>query len=175
MTESSPLALALVQEMRVRLADAHERIRHCAGQLDDQQVWWRPQEEMNSLGNLVLHLCGNVRQWMIDGVTGDVDRRNRPQEFAERAAIPRDDLLRRLDQTVRVADGILGSLTDAVLLESRRIQGFDETVLSALLNSLTHFCGHSQEIIYLTRLQLGTRYRFAWTPESPEQGAPGRI
>lgn len=168
----SSLARGLVQEMRARLADAHGRIRHCLGQLDDAQVWWRPDEALNSLGNIVLHLCGNVRQWIIRGVRDEPDDRDRPGEFAERNAIPRDELLVRLAAVVGEADAVIATLTDETFLEARRIQGFDEMVLSAVLNSLTHFCGHAQEVIYITRLQLGSRYRFAWAPATPEQGAP---
>jgi hypothetical protein len=129
---------------------------------------------MNSLGNIVLHLCGNVRQWIIRGVQGGVDDRDRPGEFTARTHIPRDELLRQLANVVAEADAVFASLSDGVLLQGRRVQGFDETVLSAVLNSLTHFCGHAQEVIYITRLQLGERYRFAWTPATPEQGAPAQ-
>src|SRR5690349_23479788 len=118
----SPLGRALIQEMRTRLKDAHDRIRHCVGQLDDARVWWRPQPGMNSIANLLLHLTGNVRQWMIDGVTGARDDRNRPQEFAERSQIPKAELLSRLDRVVTEADSLIGSMTDARLLEARRIQ-----------------------------------------------------
>jgi hypothetical protein len=161
--------------MRTRLKDGHDRIRHCVGQLSDEQVWWRPQSGMNSVANLLLHLAGNVRQWMIDGVTGTHNDRDRPQEFAERSAIPKGELLNRLDRTIAEADGIIAKMTDAQLLESRRIQGFDETVLSALMNSLTHYNGHAQEIIYITRMQLGPAYRFYWTPATPEQGVPTNV
>lgn len=169
--DHSQLGRTLIQEMRTRLKDAHDRIRHCVGQLDDAQVWWRPKPDMNSIANLLLHLAGNVRQWMIDGVTGTHEDRNRPQEFAERSMIPKAELLSRLEGVVTEADGILANLTDTHLLEARRIQGFNETILSALLNSLTHFNGHAQEIVYITRLQLGPAYRFAWTPATPDQGA----
>ena len=72
-------------------------------------------------------------------------------------------------------DEVLANLDEGRLLEPRRIQGFDETVLSATWHSLEHLGGHAQEIIHMTRLQLGDRYRFAWTPSTPEQGAPGWV
>src|SRR5262245_27588670 len=127
---------------------------------------------MNCIGNIILHLCGNMRQWIIAGVTQAPDTRNRPKEFAERHQIPKAELLRRLTEVVNEAEELLTRITDSQLLEPRRIQGFDETILSALFDSLTHLQGHTQEIVYITRLQLGDAYRFAWTPATPEQGAP---
>jgi Protein of unknown function (DUF1572) len=127
---------------------------------------------MNSIGNVLLHLCGNVRQWIISGIRRTPDVRNRPQEFAERQTIAKAELLRRLQEVVAEADAALAGVSAAQLLEPRRIQGFDETVLTAIFDSVAHFNGHTQEIIYMTRLQLGDAYEFAWQPATPEQGAP---
>jgi uncharacterized damage-inducible protein DinB len=169
---SRSVGQAYLAEGRRRLAACHQRIQHCVGQLDDDQVWWRPREGMNSIANILLHLCGNVRQWIIAGVPRTPDTRDRPREFAEREPIPKKELLRRLDAVVREADAVLAAVTDAQLLEPRRIQGFDETVLSATFDTLAHFNGHTQEIVYVTRLQLGDAYKLAWVPATPEQGAP---
>jgi hypothetical protein len=169
---SESVGQAYLAEARRRLAACHTRIRHCLDQLDDAQVWWRPRPSMNSVANLVLHLCGNLRQWIVSGVGGAPDVRDRPAEFAEREGIPKAELLHRLDEVVREADAELAGLAEARLLDPRRIQGFDETVLSAIFDSLSHLAGHTQEIVHLTRLQLGETYVFAWTPATPEQGAP---
>jgi uncharacterized damage-inducible protein DinB len=165
------LGQAYLAEGRRRLAACHQQITHCVRQLNDEQLWWRPRQEMNSIANILLHLCGNVRQWIIAGVQRLPDVRDRPREFSERSPISKDKLLRRLDTVVREADAVLAAVTDAQLLEPRRIQGFDETVLSATFDALAHFNGHTQEIIYITRLQLGDAYQFAWVPTTPEQGA----
>jgi hypothetical protein len=163
---------AYLREAQRRLVACHAKIEHCLAQLDDARVWWRPREDMNSIGNILLHLCGNVRQWVVDGARGAPDTRDRPREFSERGPIPATELLRRLEAVVGEADAVLSGLTDEQLLEPRRIQGFDETVLSAIFDSLTHFNGHTQEVVYVTRLQLGDAYRFSWAPSTPEQGAP---
>jgi hypothetical protein len=170
--ERANVGQAYLAQGRRRLAACLARIKHCLDQLDDAQVWWRPREPLNSIGNLLLHLCGNLRQWVVAGVTGAPDARDRPGEFAERGAIPKAELLRRLEAVAAEADAVLAGVTAAQLLEPRRIQGFDETVLSALFDSLSHLSGHTQEIVYITRLQLGDAYRFAWAPTTPEQGAP---
>jgi hypothetical protein len=169
---STSVGQAYIAMARRHMADRVARIKHCVDQLDDAQVWWRPQESMNSVANVLLHLCGNLRQWMISGVGGLSDTRNRPGEFSERDAIPKSELMNRLDAVIAEADATLSGLNEAHLLAARRVQGFEETVLSTIWESLTHLSGHTQEIIYITRLQLGDRYTFAWTPAAPEQGAP---
>jgi hypothetical protein len=166
---------AFLAQVRRRLTACHERIGHCLGQLDDAQVGWRPHASMNSIANIVLHLCGNLRQWIVSGVDGTADVRDRPAEFAERRPISRDELLRRLALAVAEAADTLSRVSDRQLLEPRRVQGFDETVLSALFDSLSHLAGHTQEVVYITRLQLGDAYRYDWVPATPEQGAPREV
>jgi hypothetical protein len=171
-TADAIIGAAYLSEARRQLAARLERIRHCVDQLDDAQLWWRPRDSMNSIANLILHLCGNLRQWVLAGAGGAADARDRPREFAERGPIPRAEVLGRLERVVAEAIALLARLPESVLLEPRRVQGFEETVLSAIFSSVAHLDGHTQEIVCLTRLQLGDAYRFAWTPATPEQGAP---
>jgi hypothetical protein len=163
---------AYLAAARKTLAACHERIAHCLTQLSDQQVWWRPRDSMNSIGNIVLHLCGNLRQWIVSGVGGAPDVRDRPGEFADRSLLPRDELLARFGAIVAECDAVLARTGEEVLLQPRMVQGFQETVLSAVFDCLTHLKGHTQEIIYVTRTQLGDGYRFAWTPTPEQGGAP---
>jgi hypothetical protein len=166
------LAAAVGIEAAQELTEALDRIKHCLGQLTDEQVWWRSQPSLNSIGNLILHLAGNIRQWIVAGLDGVADVRDRPAEFAESATILKSELLRKLDAVVGEAKAVLGRLTARQLLEVRRIQGSDVTGLAAIFDSVPHFRGHTQEIVHLTRLQLGDAYKFAWAPTTPEQGAP---
>src|SRR5262245_50712455 len=112
---------AYLAASRHRLAECVKNIKHCLAQLTDEQVWWRPHDSMNSIVNIVLHLCGNVRQWIICGVGGEPDIRDRPKEFSERSPIPKSELVRRLDEIVGQANAVLANLTDQKLLEPRRI------------------------------------------------------
>jgi len=172
MVRESSVRQAYMSACRHRLAECVKKIKHCLAQLSDEQVWWRPHGSMNSIANIVLHLCGNVRQWIISGVGGEPDIRDRPKEFSDRSSLPKAELIRRLDEIAAKADAVLAGLTDQELLKRRRIQGFDETALSAIFDSISHFRGHQQEIVYIARLQLGDAYRFEWVPASKEQGAP---
>jgi hypothetical protein len=171
MNTADELAAAVAAEAANELTSALDKIKHCLGQLNDEQVWRRSNPSLNSIGNLILHLCGNLRQWVVAGLGGAADVRDRPAEFAERGPIPTDKLLRSLDAVVSEAKDALRRRTARQLLESRRIQGFDVTGLAAIFSSVPHFRGHTQEIVYLTRSLLGDSYRFAWSPATVEQGA----
>ena len=169
---ASNLAAAVTQAAARELDSALAKIEHCLGQLNDEQLWWRPAGAMNSIGNLLLHLSGNLRQWIIAGLGGAEDVRNRSAEFAEQGLIEREQLLQQLRSTVAQTKDALANLTAADLLRSRRIQGFDVNGLEAIFDSIPHFRGHTQEIVHLTRVQLGNAYQFDFVPSSPEQGAP---
>lgn len=166
------LATAVGAAAAHELNSALDRIKHCLGQLTDEQVWHRSQPSLNSIGNLILHLCGNLRQWIVAGIGETPDLRNRPAEFAERGPISKEELMRSLEAGVEEAKLVLLDVDARQLAEVHRIQGFDVTGVSAIFDSVPHFRGHTQEIIYMTRLQLGDVYQFAWTPTTPEQGAP---
>lgn len=160
---------AFLVEARSRMDEATAKINHCVNQLDDPKLWWRPTPSQNSIGNLILHLCGNVRQWIISGVGGAEDVRNRPSEFAEDKIIPKSELLKTLQTCIEEAGNALANAESSGLLATCRIQGFDTTVLSAILDTVSHFRGHTQEIISLTRQQLGESYKYHWTPSTPEE------
>src|SRR6266481_6556559 len=147
------------------------KIERCLEILNDEQIWWRANPQSNSIGNLILHLSGNVRQWIVSGLGGAADSRDRPAEFSEPGPIPKEELLRKLEAVVDEARAVLARQTARQLLEARRIQGFDVSGLAAIFDSVPHFRGHTQEIVGLTRLRLGDAYRFAWAPTTPDQGA----
>lgn len=168
---ASQISDAVTAEAARELKQALQKITHCLNQLSDEQIWWRIDESQNSIGNLILHLAGNLRQWSVCGLGGNKDERNRPEEFTQRVIIPKPELLARLEAVVNQAIGILPTLTAADWLRVRRIQGFEVTGLAALFDTVPHFRGHTQEIIYRTRCLLGQKYQFWWKPSSPEQGA----
>lgn len=142
------------------LGDYLPKIERCLEKLTDEQIWWRANEESNSIGNLILHLCGNARQWIISGVGGKSDTRNRDSEFAQRDAIPRDELLTLLRSTLAEIETTLRTLDPALLLERRQIQGHDVDFLEAIFHVTEHFSMHAGQIFLLTKLLTATDLRF---------------
>ncbi|HLJ12292.1 MAG TPA: DUF1572 family protein [Planctomycetaceae bacterium] len=157
---------------RGALDGATRKIIHCLDQLSDDDLSWRQHESHNSIQNLIQHLCGNLRQWIIHGVGGEHNVRNRPSEFSDRSHRSKSELAAMLCDTVEKCDKVLADVPLARLLEHRKIQAFDTTLLAAIFDSVSHFVGHQHQIVYITRLRLGERYQFQWTPASREQGAP---
>jgi hypothetical protein len=166
-------AAAVTAEAAHEMHSALARIKHCLDQLTDEQIWSRPGEGQNSIANLLLHLSGNLRQWVIAGLGGAADVRDRPAEFADRGGRSREELWRLLGGTLAEAGQVLQRLSAGELLRPRRIQGRDLSGLRALFDTVPHLRGHTQEIVFRTRLLLGDQYRFAWTPQTKEEGAPG--
>ncbi len=128
------------------------RIRIAVEQLTDEQVWWRPNEASNSIGNLILHLCGNVTQWMIGGVGNLPHTRERQKEFDERSLIPQQELLTTLRTTIDKAEEVLKDLDASTLNERRMIQGNDVTVLQAIYHVVEHFSMHTGQILMLSKI-----------------------
>lgn len=150
------VARAFVSEARrLMLGEYLPKIERCLERLGDEQVWWRAGEESNSVGNLLLHLAGNIRQWVVCGLGGAEDRRERDREFAEREVLPRGQLLSALRATLEEADGVLAGLDPSSLLRPRRIQGTEVTALDAVFHVVEHFSMHTGQIILLTKQLTG--------------------
>ena len=136
------------------------KIEHCFEQLTDEQIWFRPNEASNSIGNLVLHLCGNARQWIVAGLGNNPDRRDRDSEFSRRDVIPRAALLEHLRSTLSEVDGVLENLDPNVLLEIRTIQGKSVDVPEAVFHVTEHFSMHVGQVVYITKLLSATDLHF---------------
>jgi uncharacterized damage-inducible protein DinB len=135
-------------------------LRACLTRLSEAEAWWRPNEKSNSVGNLILHLCGNITQWVIHGVGGAADARNRPAEFAARESCSKAELLQKLESTLAAVDTVLANLPVAKLAEPRLIQGFNVTVLGAIFHVVEHFSYHTGQIIYITKMRTGEDLKF---------------
>ena len=144
---------AFLAEARRHLREDYlPKIERCLGRLTDEQVWWRASERSNSVGNLLLHLEGNLRQWVVSGAGGAEEARVRDREFAERQQLSREILLASLRATVEEADEALARLDPAALLETGRVQGLDVTLLAAVFHAVEHFSMHTGQIILLTKM-----------------------
>ncbi|MGB3589009.1 MAG: DinB family protein [Tunicatimonas sp.] len=152
---------ALLNEVRRRIIEESvPRVKKCLYLLNEDQLWYRPNEQTTSVGNLVLHLMGNLRQWVLSGIDGQPDHRQRSQEFTETGPVPTKKLVRDLDNLMIEVDQVLTQIAPEVLTEKRNVQGFEESVLAILIHVTEHFSYHTGQITYYTKstLNVDTQY-----------------
>jgi len=131
------------------------RIRECVGKLDNEQIWMRHGDHENAVGNLMLHLSGNMRQWIIAGIGGQPDTRVRDEEFAARGGLDKSELMARLDGTVAEAISVLKALNPERLLETYQPQKYRVTILEGIYHVVEHFAEHTGQIMFVTKLLTG--------------------
>ena len=131
------------------------RIHDCVGRLTDDQIWLRQSPNENAVGNLVLHLSGNVRQWIGHGVGGQSDQRDRDSEFAALGGLAHAPLLQKLDAVIDAAVVTIQTLPHHRLQEKTRVQNYDVTLFEAIYHVVEHFAQHTAQIIFATKLLTG--------------------
>ena len=143
-----------------RLELCLSRIEACLDKLNEEQVWARGSENENAVGNLVLHLSGNVRQWIVSGVGGAPDTRERDGEFSARGGGSVSELKERLRGIVTEAAAVIGAVTPERLAERVVIQKYELSVLEAIYHVVEHFSLHTGQIIFATKLLTGSDLGF---------------
>jgi uncharacterized damage-inducible protein DinB len=163
-TDAETARAFLAHARRLLIADYLPRIERCLATLSASDVWWRANAESNSVGHLLQHLAGNARQWIVCGVGGATDVRQRDREFAAPANEAKPtaaELLAHLRATLAEVDNVLARLAPDSLLESRTIQGrAGVTLLEAVFHVVEHFSMHTGQIILLTKLRTGRDLAF---------------
>jgi uncharacterized damage-inducible protein DinB len=158
---ASDLAGAFLAQSRWLLRTEYPtKIRACLTTLPAGALWQRPARECNAIGNLLLHLDGNVRQWIVSGVGGAADSRERSAEFAAEGGATSEELIARLDVTLSEVDAVLARLAPDDLLQPRTIQGREVTVLEAVYHVTEHFGMHTGQIILMTKMLAPGAIRF---------------
>ena len=149
---TDPLATAFLERSRYYLGLEYPgKIRLALTAMPADELWRRPNASSNSAGNLLLHLAGNVRQWVVSGIGGAPDVRQRDAEFAARDGAPLDALLAYLERACADAVAVIDGLDAASLGEARTIQGRRTTVLAALYHVVEHFAGHTGQLILMAK------------------------
>jgi hypothetical protein len=138
-----------------KLAQLCTRVETCLDKLKPEQVWLRHADNENAVGNLALHLTGNVSQWILRGVGGQHYQRDRDGEFAARGGVETVELKERLRSAVDAAVAVIRSLPHSRLTEHVSIQGYDITVLQAIYSVVEHFSAHTGQIMFATKLFTG--------------------
>jgi uncharacterized damage-inducible protein DinB len=150
---STKLNHHLLAEVRRRLYDENVvRLNKCLDDLTLDEIWHKPNAHSNSVGNLVLHLCGNVQQWIVAGIGGKTDTRERQWEFANDERFTKVELKQKVAQVMKAVELTLQQITPSDLLEKRAVQCYEETPLSILIHVVEHFSYHVGQMTYVVKL-----------------------
>ncbi len=131
--------------------EGFERIKKCLSFFSEEEVWQRPNENTVSVANLILHLSGNVRQWICAGFGGQEDIRTRDAEFSARGGHSKDELISIIEQTITDAQSVLRTATVADLTAIKKVQVYEESGLSIIIHVIEHFSYHIGQITYATK------------------------
>lgn len=148
-----------------------DRMQRAVATLPANDLWWRPHERALSVGNILLHLAGNVRQWIVCGIGGAPDRRDRASEFDAEGGHEAARLLETLETTVREACAVLEALDEGQLAEVRRIQGFETSVLSAVYHVVEHFSWHTGQAVWIAKARAGAAHGIAFYDDAQVNAA----
>ena len=153
---TSTVPAEFIESSRTLLGrDYMPKLRRIVEMLSEDDIWWRPNEVSNSVGNMLLHMCGNLGQWVVSGAGGAPDDRDRPREFSERGPIPKADLMEKVERMADHVDRVLADLGEATLLDRLTVQKFDVSRLHAIYHSIEHFGYHLGQIAYVAKLRNG--------------------
>lgn len=153
METGKTLSMIALEGLRAKITTVMpSQIRSCVERLSEDQIWWRPNEQSNSVGNLVLHLSGSMRHYLSRGIGGLEYERNRPAEFAERNPVAKDQLLAIFDETIRQASEVLNSFDTSRFLEQTEEPGYYHTLFDQILGIALHLSAHTGQILYVTKM-----------------------
>lgn len=150
--DKSNLTSELIEQAVFRMNENTPRIRKCLDQLTEEEVWKRPNESSNSVGNLILHLCGNITQYTISSLGGEPDNRERAKEFETRGGTSKAELFKKLSSTVDQAVEIIQKIDEESLLKMRRVQGFNYSGVANIIHVVEHYSYHTGQIAFWTKL-----------------------
>ncbi len=148
----SPITTDLIQQTIHYISLNPPRVANCLARISEAQLWEKPNAQTNSIGNLILHLCGNIRQYLIAGLGGEADIRQRDKEFSTGGGYNKAALLLLLEETVEAGLVKIANTTEAELLQASVIQGIHYTGVGILLHVSEHFSYHVGQIALYTKL-----------------------
>jgi len=172
MSERNDLSKLALEALRVRVTKVlPAQIRSCIQELSEEQLWWRPNEESNSVGNLVLHVRGAVLHFLCRGVGGFEYERDRPAEFAAGNTLSKPELLEQFDETIDKARRTFDGLDPTCLGESSTEPAYYSIVFEDLFGIAIHLATHTGQIVYVTKLLKAGSVRDLWSQTHKESGA----
>jgi uncharacterized damage-inducible protein DinB len=141
-----------IEQSIIRLNENIPRIEKCLNELSEDEIWQKPNESSNSIGNLILHINGNTTQYIISSIGHNADKRNRDEEFSASGGSNKEDLFEKISSTVKQAVGVLRKTDEAELLRVRTVQGFEMSGVDIVVHVVEHFSYHTGQIVFWTKM-----------------------
>lgn len=146
------LAQNFVQQATIHFYENLPRIEKCFAKLTEEQVWQTPNSNSNSIGNLILHLCGNIRQWVVSSIGNQQDIRQRDIEFSTKGGYSKAELYQKIKTTIEEAVQTIQNLNEKDLLEKKSVQGYTYSALGNIFHVVEHLSYHVGQIAYWTKV-----------------------
>jgi len=172
MTERNDLGSLALEALRVRVTKVlPAQIKSCIKELSEEQLWWRPNEASNSVGNLVLHVRGSVLHFLCRGVGGFEYERDRPAEFADGSALSKQELLEKFDEMIAEATRTFDALDASRLGAPSTETAYYSIVFEDLFGVAIHLATHTGQIVYVTKMLKAGSVRDLWSRTHKQSGA----
>ena len=149
---ATSLQQELIEQSLFRLNENTPKIEKCLNELTEDDIWKRPNNSSNSVGNIILHLCGNINQYIISSIGGKEDIRKRAEEFSTKGGYSKTELFNKLTITVNEAADIISKCNNVELLRLRIVQGFEKSGVGIIIQVVEHYSYHAGQIIFWTKL-----------------------
>jgi uncharacterized damage-inducible protein DinB len=146
------VAAEFISQAVFRMQENTPRIEKCLQLLSEEDVWKKPNETGNSIGNLILHLCGNITQYIISSLGNKEDNRIRDEEFSMKGGYTKEQLFKKLTATIENTVHIMQILDDGELMRIRSVQGFQLSAIGSILHVAEHYSYHTGQIAVITKL-----------------------
>jgi hypothetical protein len=141
-----------IDQVLYRIDENTVKLASCLKELQETEIWKRPNKNSNSVGNIILHLCGNIRQYAISSLGHKEDVRERDKEFSADGGYSKSELIEKLVGTVDDAKGIIQNVSPSELLRKRHVQGYYHSGIGIIIHITEHYSYHTGQIIFWTKL-----------------------
>ena len=141
-----------IDQSIIRIDENTQKLTTCLHHLEEAEIWKRPNQNSNSVGNIILHLCGNIRQYAISSLGQIEDTRERDKEFSADGGYSKSELLKKLRDTVEQAKNIIKYISEVELLRKRQVQGFTHSGVGIIIHVTEHYSYHTGQIIFWVKL-----------------------
>lgn len=152
MEPNKDFEIEFIAQANYRMDESLRMIKKCLDQLSEEMIWKKPNSVSNTIGNLILHLCGNITQYGITSLQNLEDQRNRDKEFETTSGYSKDELFEKLKSTVTKAKQSFGNTDTQELLKKRRVQGFEFSGIGNIVHVVEHFSYHTGQVALWTKL-----------------------